>query len=106
MQAFYCIKKFFGLFLDHLLGDVLTFGLSIDIISQGENVRGNSLSLPYFVILISFTRCAKKLFTVIRSSSISEELFDFFLILIGKQICMLDLHSSFLSIEFENLIVI
>ena len=33
------------------------------------------MSLPYFVTLISFIKCAKKLLTVIKSPSMSDELF-------------------------------
>ena len=77
------MKMFFVLILDHLSANVLTFDQNIDRL--GENVGGSSLSLPYFVMLISFTQCAKKLLTVIKSSSISALLLDFFWILIGKQ---------------------
>ena len=56
---------------------------------QGKNVGGISLSLPYFVILISFIQWAKKLLTVVMFESMSASLFVFFFIFMGKQICIL-----------------
>ena len=65
------------MFLEHLLADVLTSDQNIDRL--GENVGGSTLSLPYLVMPISFTQCAKKLLTVIKSLSVSAVLSDFFL---------------------------
>ena len=55
-------------------------------ILHGENVGGSSLSIPYFVITISFNQFPKKLFTVIILLSMLASLFVFFFLFIEKQI--------------------
>ena len=46
--------------------------------SQGENVWGSSFSLPYFVTLISFTQCAKKIYCYHISIYMSSSIASFF----------------------------
>ena len=56
---------FFSILFRHLLGDVSAYQQSIGIFCREK------MLLPYLLMLISLTKCAKKLFTVIRSVSIS-----------------------------------
>ena len=60
------------------------FQLLLEILQAGVVVGVNSLFVLYFVMLISFIQCAKKLFTVINSASMSAFLSDLFSNFIGK----------------------
>ena len=63
---------FFSILFRHLLGDVSAYQQSIGIFCREK------MLLPYLLMLISLTKCAKKLFTVIRSASISTASLFFF----------------------------